>query len=171
MRSARETISLVLRIGMCAIPTQAKSLHRVLNALGFSPFICLRKMPQRKNISGGSPFEPRIGFSRAVRVGNAVHVSGTGPVGADQASVEDQTRHVFKIVEQALAEAGATLRNVVRTRMYLTHAADWEAVGKVHGELFGDIRPAATMVVVAALLNPSWRIEIEAEAILDDAES
>jgi enamine deaminase RidA (YjgF/YER057c/UK114 family) len=128
-------------------------------------------MPQRKNISGGSPFEPRIGFSRAVRVGNAVHVSGTGPVGADQASVEDQTRHVFKIVEQALAEAGAALRNVVRTRMYLTHAADWEAVGKVHGELFGDIRPAATMVVVAALLNPSWRIEIEAEAILDDAES
>jgi enamine deaminase RidA (YjgF/YER057c/UK114 family) len=128
-------------------------------------------MPQRKNISGGSPFEPRIGFSRAVRIGNAVHVSGTGPVGADQASIEDQTRQVFKIVEQALAEAGATLGNVVRTRMYLTHAADWEVVGKVHGELFGDIRPAATMVVVAALLNPSWRIEIEAEAILDDAES
>jgi enamine deaminase RidA (YjgF/YER057c/UK114 family) len=127
-------------------------------------------MPQRKNISGGSPFEPRIGFSRAVRIGNAVHVSGTGPVGADQASVEDQTRRVFKIIEQALAVAGATLRDVVRTRMYLTHAEDWEAVGKVHGELFGAIRPAATMVVVAALLNPSWRIEIEAEAILDGAE-
>jgi enamine deaminase RidA (YjgF/YER057c/UK114 family) len=92
-------------------------------------------------------------------------------VGADQASAEDQTRQVFKIIEQALADAGATLRNVVRTRMYLTHAADWEAVGKVHGELFGDIRPAATMVVVAALLNPSWRIEIEADAILDRAES
>jgi enamine deaminase RidA (YjgF/YER057c/UK114 family) len=100
-----------------------------------------------------------------------VHVSGTGPVGADQAPVEDQTRQVFKIIEQALAGAGATLRDVVRTRMYLTHAADWEAVGRVHGELFGDIRPAATMVVVAALLNPSWRIEIEAEAILDRAES
>jgi enamine deaminase RidA (YjgF/YER057c/UK114 family) len=136
---------------------------------GFSPFIAYA-MPQRKNISGGSPFEPRIGFSRAVRIGNAVHVSGTGPVGADQASVEDQTRHIFKIVEQALAEAGATLRDIVRTRMYLTHAEDWEAVGKVHGELFGAIRPAATMVVVAALLNPSWRIEIEAEAILDGAE-
>ena len=133
-------------------------------------FHYLRKMPQRKNISGGSPFEPRIGFSRAVRIGNAVHVSGTGPVGADQASVEDQTRRVFKIIEQALAVAGATLRDVVRTRMYLTHAEDWEAVGKVHGELFGAIRPAATMVVVAALLNPSWRIEIEAEAILDGAE-
>ena len=127
-------------------------------------------MPQRKNISGGSPFEPRIGFSRAVRIGNAVHVSGTGPVGADQASVEDQTRRVFELIEQALAEAGATLRDVVRTRMYLTHAEDWEAVGKVHGELFGAIRPAATMIVVAALLNPSWRIEIEAEAILDGAE-
>ena len=128
-------------------------------------------MPQRQNISGTSPFEPRIGFSRAVRVGNTVHVSGTGPVGADQASVEEQTRQVFNIIGQALDGAGATLRNVVRTRMYLTHAADWEAVGKVHGELFGDIRPAATMVVVAALLNPSWRIEIEAEAILDRAES
>jgi enamine deaminase RidA (YjgF/YER057c/UK114 family) len=128
-------------------------------------------MPQRQNISGSSPFEPRIGFSRAVRIGNAVHVSGTGPVGADQASVEEQTRQVFKIIEQALARAGATLRDVVRTRMYLTHAADWEAVGKVHGELFGDIRPAATMVVVAALLNPSWRIEIEADAVLDRAES
>ena len=128
-------------------------------------------MPQRQNISGSSPFEPRIGFSRAVRVGNAVHVSGTGPVGADQASVEEQTRQVFNIIEQALAGAGATLRDVVRTRIYLTHAADWEAVGKVHGEIFGDIRPAATMVVVAALLNPSWRIEIEAEAILDRAES
>jgi enamine deaminase RidA (YjgF/YER057c/UK114 family) len=129
------------------------------------------KMPQRQNISGSSPFEPRIGFSRAVRIGNAVHVSGTGPVGADQASVEEQTRQVFKIIEQALAGAGATLRDVVRTRMYLTHAADWEAVGRVHGELFGDIRPAATMVVVAALLNPSWRIEIEADAVLDRAES
>jgi enamine deaminase RidA (YjgF/YER057c/UK114 family) len=128
-------------------------------------------MSTRQNISGSSPFEPRIGFSRAVRIGNAVHVSGTGPVGADQAPVEDQTRQVFKIIEQALAGAGATLRDVVRTRMYLTHAADWEAVGRVHGELFGDIRPAATMVVVAALLNPSWRIEIEAEAILDRAES
>jgi enamine deaminase RidA (YjgF/YER057c/UK114 family) len=128
-------------------------------------------MPARQNISGSSPFEPVIGFSRAVRMGNVVHVSGTGPVGADDASVEEQTRRVFQIIEQALIEAGARLRDVVRTRMYLTRAADWEAVGKVHGDLFGDIRPAATMVVVAALLNPSWRIEIEAEATLDRAES
>jgi enamine deaminase RidA (YjgF/YER057c/UK114 family) len=128
-------------------------------------------MPARQNIPGSSPFEPVIGFSRAVRTGDTVHVSGTGPVGADSASVEEQTRRVFEIIEQALIQAGGTLSHVVRTRMYLTRAADWEAVGKVHGELFGNIRPAATMVVVAALLNPSWRIEIEAEAILDHAES
>lgn len=128
-------------------------------------------MPVRQNISGSSPFEPLIGFSRAVRMGNVVHVSGTGPVGADEASVEEQTRRVFQIIEQVLLQAGARLRDVIRTRMYLTCAADWEVVGKVHGELFGDIRPAATMVVVAALLNPSWRIEIEAEATLDRAES
>lgn len=128
-------------------------------------------MPARQNIPGSSPFEPVIGFSRAVRIGNAVHISGTGPVGADEAPVEEQTRRVFQIMEQALTKAGATLRDIVRTRMYLTHAEDWEAVARVHGELFRDIRPAATMVVVAALLNPSWRIEIEAEAILDRAES
>ena len=128
-------------------------------------------MPARQNISGSSPFEPVIGFSRAVRIGNTVHVSGTGPVGADQSSVEEQTRQVFKIIEQALHGAGASLRDVVRTRMYLIHAADWEIVGKVHGELFSNVRPAATMVVVAALLNPSWRIEIELEAVLDRAES
>jgi enamine deaminase RidA (YjgF/YER057c/UK114 family) len=128
-------------------------------------------MSARQNIPGSSPFEPVIGFSRAVRIGNVVHISGTGPVGADQASAEDQTRRIFEIMEHALTQAGATLRDVVRTRMYLTHAADWEVVGKVHGEIFGDIRPAATMVVVAALLNPSWRIEIEAEAVFDRAES
>lgn len=128
-------------------------------------------MPVRQNIPGSSPFEPVIGFSRAVRTGNAVHISGTGPVGADDGSVEQQTRRVFEIIEQALTTAGGTLRDIVRTRMYLTHSADWESVGRVHGELFGEIRPAATMVVVAALLNPSWRIEIEAEAILDRAES
>jgi len=125
----------------------------------------------RQNISGSSPFEPVIGFSRAVRVGHQVHVSGTGPVGADEASVEQQTRRVFEIIQQSLAQAGAGLEDVVRTRMYLTHAIDWQAVGKVHGELFRTIRPAATMVVVAALLNPSWRIEIEADAVLDRAES
>ncbi|HEX4028757.1 MAG TPA: RidA family protein [Terracidiphilus sp.] len=120
----------------------------------------------RTIISGGSPYEPIIGFSRAVRVGNVVHVAGTGPVGADTEDVTGQTRRIFAIAEKALAQAGATFNDVVATRMYLTHAEDWEVIGRVHGEFFGNIRPAATMVVVAALLNPAWHIEMEFEAIL-----
>ena len=123
----------------------------------------------RQNISGGSPFEPIIGFSRAVRVGNTVHLAGTGPVGADNEDAEGQTRRIFAIAQAALAEAGASFKDVVRTRMYLTHVEDWEAVGRVHGEFFGAIRPAATMVVVAKLLNPSWRAEIEMEAVVPEA--
>jgi enamine deaminase RidA (YjgF/YER057c/UK114 family) len=121
----------------------------------------------RQNISGSSPFEPIIGFSRAVRVGNSVHVSGTGPVGADEADVASQTRHTLEIIRTALEKAGARMEDVVRTRMYLTHVEDWEVVGRAHGEYFGAIRPAATMVVVAKLLNPSWRIEIEADAVIE----
>lgn len=120
----------------------------------------------RKNISGESPYEPIIGFSRAVRVGNAVHVSGTGPVGADNEDAAAQTRRIFEIAGEALARAGATFDHVVRTRIYLTHAEDWEAVGRVHGEFLRTVRPAATMVVVAALLNPAWRVEMEFEAIV-----
>ena len=120
----------------------------------------------RTNITGGSPFEPIIGFSRAVRIGNTIHVAGTGPVGADNEDVTGQTRRVFAIIQKALADAGASFSDVVRTRMYLTRVEDWEAVGRVHGEIFGNIRPAATMVVVAALLNPNWHIEIEADAIV-----
>lgn len=120
----------------------------------------------RQNISGGSPFEPIIGFSRAVRIGNSVHLAGTGPVGADNEDAAAQTRRIFAIAEKALAEAGASFNDVVRTRMFLTHVEDWEAVGRVHGEFFSHIRPAATMVVVAALLNPAWRVEIEMDAII-----
>ena len=122
----------------------------------------------RQNIPGSSPYEPIIGFSRAVRIGNTIHVSGTGPVGADHANAADQTRHVLTIIQKILEQAGAKLEDVVRTRMYLTHVEDWEEVGRVHGEFFGSIRPAATMVVVAKLLNPSWRIEMEAEATISD---
>ena len=122
----------------------------------------------RQNIPGSSPNEPIIGFSRAVRIGNVIHVSGTGPVGADEANAADQTRHVLNIIRKILEQAGAKLEDVVRTRMYLTHVDDWEEVGRVHGEFFGSIRPAATMVVVAKLLNPSWRIEMEAEATISD---
>ncbi len=123
----------------------------------------------RQNISGTSPFEPVIGFSRAVRVGNIVHVSGTGPVGADDADAATQTRHTLEIIRTALEKAGARMEDIVRTRMYLTHVEDWEAVGRVHGEYFASIRPAATMVVVAKLLNPAWRIEIEADAAIADS--
>lgn len=123
----------------------------------------------RKNISGGSPYEPIIGFSRAVRVGNSVHLAGTGPVGADNEDAAGQTRRIFAIAGKALDEAGASFRDVVRTRMYLTHAEDWEAIGRVHGEFFAHMRPAATMVVVAALLNPAWRVEIEFDAVISDS--
>ena len=121
----------------------------------------------RQNIAGTSPYEPIIGFSRAVRVGNTVHVSGTGPVGAGNEDVTTQTRQVLGLIQSSLEKAGARLDQVVRTRMYLTHVEDWEAVGRVHGEFFGSVRPAATMVVVAQLLNPAWRIEIEADAVLE----
>ena len=124
----------------------------------------------RQNIIGGSPYEPIIGFSRAVRVGTAVHLAGTGPVGSDNEDAAGQTRRVFAIAAEALAKAGASFEDVVRTRMYLTHVEDWEVVGRVHGEFFGEIRPAATMVVVAALLNPAWRIEIEMDAVIPESQ-
>ncbi|HEY1827878.1 MAG TPA: RidA family protein [Acidimicrobiales bacterium] len=126
-------------------------------------------MTDRQRISSGSPFEPAIGFSRAVRVGNRVLVSGTGPVFADGGCPDDaglQAERCFAIIEEALAQAGASLRDVVRTRMFLTSADDVDAVSTVHGRLFGDIRPAATMVIVAALVVPAWKVEIEAEAVL-----
>jgi enamine deaminase RidA (YjgF/YER057c/UK114 family) len=119
----------------------------------------------RQNIPGTSPYEPVIGFSRAVRIGNVVHVSGTGPVGADDFSPAEQTRAVLKIIEASLLQAGARFEHVYRTRMFIARQEDWEEIGRAHGEVFAEIRPAATMVV-AALLNPKWRVEIEAEAML-----
>jgi enamine deaminase RidA (YjgF/YER057c/UK114 family) len=124
-----------------------------------------------QRISSGSPFEPTIGFSRAVRAGGRVLVSGTAPVwpdGSCPADVAVQARRCFEIIEAALQEAGATLDDVVRTRMYLTSADDAAAVGAVHGELLGAVRPAATMVVVAGLLDPAWRVEVEAEAVVPE---
>jgi enamine deaminase RidA (YjgF/YER057c/UK114 family) len=122
----------------------------------------------RRNIPGTSPFEAIIGFSRAVRIGNAVHVSGTGPVGAEDLSPAEQTRHVLALIEKALHQAGAKFEDVVRTRMFITKIEDFEEIGRAHGEVFGIIRPAATMVI-AQLLNPKWRVEIEADAVLPDA--
>jgi enamine deaminase RidA (YjgF/YER057c/UK114 family) len=128
-------------------------------------------MSERQHISSGSPFEATIGFSRALRIGRRVWVSGTGPVFPDGQCPEDaaaQARRCFEIIRGALAEAGATWHDVVRTRMFLTDVADAEAVGAVHGELFADVRPAATMVIVAGLVVPAWKVEIEAEAVLPE---
>jgi enamine deaminase RidA (YjgF/YER057c/UK114 family) len=123
----------------------------------------------RQNFPGTSPYEPIIGFSRAVRAGSSVYVSGTGPVGADDADAAAQTRKIFEIAAGILARAGAGFKDVVRTRIYLTHLEDWEVVGRVHGETFAEIRPAATMLVVAQLLNPTWRVEIEFDAYVEQA--
>ena len=123
---------------------------------------------KRTNIPGTSPFEPVIGFSRAVRVGNHVHVSGTGPVGADEDDIAQQAEQCLTLIAAALKDAGSSFEHVVRTRIYLTRLEDWEAAGRIHGKFFSIVRPAATMVVVAALLNPAWRIEIEADAYIPD---
>lgn len=126
-------------------------------------------MADDHRISSGSPFESTIGFSRAVRVGDRVIVSGTGPVlpgGGCPEGAGPQARRCFEIIEAALGEAGAGLEHVVRTRIFITSASEADAVGAVHGELLGHVRPAATMVVVAALLDPAWKVEIEAEAVL-----
>lgn len=129
-------------------------------------------MSERHHVSSGSPFEATIGFSRAVRVGNRILVSGTGPVEADGSTTsgdaEAQAERVLAIIVRAIEDLGGTAEDVVRTRMFLTDAADGDAVGRAHGRWFGDVRPAATMVVVAALLRPEWRVEIEAEAIVGD---
>lgn len=122
-----------------------------------------------RRVWSGSPYEEPIGFSRAVRVGDRVLVSGTGPVWPDGEVDEDphaQAARCFEIALSALAELGAGDDDVVRTRMYLTDAADWPAVGRAHGEVFGQRRPAATMVVVAGLVDPRWRVEIELEAVV-----
>ena len=122
-----------------------------------------------QRITSGSPFESPIGFSRAIRVEDRVWVSGTGPVWPDGSCPDDagvQARRCLEIILAALAEAGARADDVVRTRMFLTSAADADAVSAVHGELFGEIRPAATMVVIAGLLDPRWKVEIEAEALI-----
>ena len=129
---------------------------------------------ERSLISSGSPFEPTVGYSRAVRVGDRVCVSGTAaqwPDGTVDPDPAVQTRRCFTIIGEALAAAGATFSDVVRTRVFLVDATDFDAVAGVHGEIFGGIRPANTTVVVAALLNPAWRVEIEVEAVVGSAKA
>jgi enamine deaminase RidA (YjgF/YER057c/UK114 family) len=123
----------------------------------------------RRRIASGSPWEATIGFSRAVRAGDRVLVSGTAPVWPDGSCDPDpgaQAERCLEIVAAALRDAGARLEDVVRTRLFITDRADADAVSAAHGAAFGEIRPAATMVVVAGLLDPRWRVEIEAEALV-----
>jgi enamine deaminase RidA (YjgF/YER057c/UK114 family) len=124
---------------------------------------------ERRLITGHSPYEAVSGFSRAVVAGGGVHVAGTAPIPEDGDPPEgayEQARLCLEIVGGALERAGAGLADVVRTRVYLTDAADWEEVARAHGEVFAEIRPASTAVVVKALLDERWRVEIEADAVL-----
>jgi enamine deaminase RidA (YjgF/YER057c/UK114 family) len=125
---------------------------------------------ERRLISSGSPYERVVGFSRAVRVDGRVVVAGTAPVmaegGEPPADAYGQARRCLEIIAAALAEAGASLADVVRTRVYLTRTADFEEVGRAHGEAFSEIRPANTTLTVAELVDPRWLVEIEAEAVV-----
>jgi len=127
---------------------------------------------ERRNISSGSPYEPRVGISRAVRVGSLVTVAGTAPIGADGRTVGGsdagaQARRCLEIIRAALEQAGASLRDVVRTRILLTRIEDWEAVAAIHGQVFGDIRPANTIMQVSRFIDPTWLVEIEADAVVE----
>ena len=126
----------------------------------------------RQLISSGSPYEPQIGISRAVRVGSVVAVSGTAPLGPDGRTVAvgdpaGQARRCLEIIKQALERAGTSLDQVVRTRRLLTRIEDWQAVGSVHGEFFGAIRPANTVMQVSCFIDPDWLVEFEADAVVE----
>ena len=127
----------------------------------------------RRRVASGSPYEPVIGFSRAIVAGNHVSVAATAPIMPDGAEppvdAYDQAKRCLEIIITALEEAGASASDVVRTRCYLVAAEDWREVGRAHGEVFADVRPASAMIVVTAFIDPRWRVEIEADAVLDGA--
>ena len=122
----------------------------------------------RQLISSDSPYEAKLGFSRAVRAGRMVAVSGTAAIGAAGGTPADQARRCLEIIRAALERAGARLSDVIRTRIYLVRIEDWEAVGQVHGEFFGAIRPAMTVVQVLRFIDPAWVVEIEADAVVEE---
>ena len=127
-------------------------------------------MAERKRVSSGSHWEPKIGISRALRVGDRILVSGTAPIWSDDSCDPDpeaQAQRCFEIILRALGEAGAGAQHVVRTRIFLTSAEDGEAVARAHAATFGDARPVSTIIVVEGFLDPRWKVEIEAEAIVD----
>jgi len=126
---------------------------------------------KRTLISSGSPYEKPIGFSRAVRVGNMIAVSGTGPIGPDGSSIcpgdaYGQARRCLEIIQKAIEDAGGRMDQVVRTRIYLTDIDVWQDVARAHGEYFGDIRPASTLLAIGALVRPEWLVEIEADCVI-----
>lgn len=130
-------------------------------------------MNERRSVSTGSPYEPRIGISRAVRIGNVVAVAGTAPLGPDGKTVgigdpAAQVRRCFEISRAALQELGAGLGDVIRTRILLTRIEDWEAVATVHGEFFGDIRPVNTLMQVSRFIDAEWLVETEVDAVVPD---
>jgi enamine deaminase RidA (YjgF/YER057c/UK114 family) len=130
----------------------------------------------RKNISSGTPWEPIVGYSRAVRIDNHIWVAGTTASDAAgniiaKGNAAEQTRYILKKIEAALRDAGASLADVVRTRVFVTNIAEWEAIGRVHGEFFGEIRPASAMIQVAKLIDPEHLVEIEVDAYLDVGKS
>lgn len=127
-----------------------------------------------KRVSSGSPFEPMIGFSRAVRSGPWICVAGTAPMGPDGRTVHvgdvyGQTRRCFEIVAAAITEAGGSMRDVIRTRILLTDISQWREAGRAHGELFADIRPASTMIEVSRFIDPEWLVEVEADCVVRSA--
>ena len=123
---------------------------------------------ERQLVPAISPQAAIVGYSRAVRDGRVVHIAGTAPIGIDSDDPYEQARRCLEIIVAALEEVGAKAEHVVRTRVYLVDGNDWEAVGRAHGEVFADVRPASAVIVIAGLLDPAWKVEIEAEALLPE---
>jgi len=120
----------------------------------------------RTSTSSGSPFEAQIGFTRGVRIGDVIAISGTAPIGAEDGDIEAQTRRCLELIKKAIEDLGGELKDVVRTRIFLTDVSVWKGAAKIHGEFFSKIRPASTFVGTSALLNPAWLVEIEADALV-----